>query len=197
MRHFLASTALALSLTMPLYAAGTTDSDTTTMEKATDAVTSTASDAAEAVENTAKDAAAAAESTADTVAESTAEAVDATGDAARTAVDDTAVDSPRAIPMEGYTLVPATEVSAAQLEGARVYDGKNEWIGEVSKIIMDADGTVDTLVVDVGGFLGLGEKPVGLDFEAFDLQKSLEGDEVRASVKATKDELKSMPEYDG
>ncbi|MBJ6372155.1 PRC-barrel domain-containing protein [Sedimentitalea arenosa] len=214
MKHLMTTTALTLALALPVHAAGTETSEDNTMKQATESVESTASDvaegasntasdAAQAVENTASDAATAIENTAsdaanaagnaaDKAGEVASDAVDATGDATRSALDGNA-----GTPMEGFAAVAPEEVTADQLENARVYDSKNEWIGEVSKIVMDADGSVDTLVVDVGGFLGIGEKPVGLDFTAFNLQKSVEGNEVRASVKATKAELETMPEYEG
>lgn len=99
--------------------------------------------------------------------------------------------------MDGFAYVEPAQVTAEELDGARVYDSNNEWIGEVSEIVLTSDGKIETLVVDVGGFLGIGEKPVGLNYETFSLQREVEGEEIRASVTATNEQLKEMPEYEG
>lgn len=84
------------------------------------------------------------------------------------AADEQTADEPmtdRAAWMEGKTEIQNSEISADRLLGARVYDSKLDDIGEVDDVVMTADGDVDAAIVDVGGFLGIGEKPVALGFE--------------------------------
>ncbi|MDU9002819.1 PRC-barrel domain-containing protein [Sedimentitalea todarodis] len=203
MKQLLATTALSLALVGPAFATDTAKKDETALEQTGDAIKQTASDAAEAVENTADDAVAATKKAADATAEKTENAIDAAGDATREANQELTNDAtpgmvtpPAAVPLEGYALVEPTEVTAEELDGARVYDSKNEWIGEISEIVLNNDGEIETLVVDVGGFLGIGEKPVGLGFESFSLQKEQETGELRTMVSSSKEELEQLPEYD-
>lgn len=107
------------------------------------------------------------------------------------------VQSPATTPAEGYALVEPDKMTAEELDGARVYDANDEWIGEVSQIVVADDGKIETLVVDVGGFLGIGEKPVGLSYETFKLQQATDTGEVRAHISSTKEELEAMPEFEG
>jgi hypothetical protein len=59
-------------------------------------------------------------------------------------------------------------VSEAALD-ADAYNGVQEgWndVGEVNDIILGRDGTVDAVLVDIGGFLGMGERQVAVDMAA-------------------------------
>lgn len=98
-------------------------------------------------------------------------------------------------PMEGFVMVDADKITAEQLDGQWVYDATGEHIGEVSEINLNADGKVSDVIIDVGGFLGMGEKPVALAYDEIKLQRAKDGDELRVNVNATKEELEAMPEY--
>lgn len=95
----------------------------------------------------------------------------------------------------GYTAVPATNLTAEKLDGAPVYDAHDEWIGEVSKLLISDDGKIERAVVDVGGFLGLGEKPVALEFTSLSILQDSDGNDLRVYVAATEEQLKDMQTY--
>ncbi len=57
-------------------------------------------------------------------------------------------------------IVANAELSSEQLIGTRVYGPGLEDVGEISDVLLTQDGQVTAYIVDVGGFLGLGEKPV-------------------------------------
>lgn len=201
MKHLFTTTALALAITLPAYATETKPVAGNGIDNAAAATEEAVSDTAKAIENTAEDAAEATGNAAETVADETEKAIDSAGQATAEAVDEMKsetgmVQQPTGAPMDGFAYVEPAQVTAEELDGARVYDSKNEWIGEVSEIVLTSDGKIETLVVDVGGFLGLGEKPVGLNYETFSLQREVEGEEIRASVTATYEQLKEMPEYE-
>jgi sporulation protein YlmC with PRC-barrel domain len=40
---------------------------------------------------------------------------------------------------------------------ANVYDASEHKIGDVTDLVMDNDGNVTTAIIDVGGFLGVGQ----------------------------------------
>lgn len=54
------------------------------------------------------------------------------------------------------------ELRASQLIGSTVYDVENQNIGSVKDIVLDRDGKVSAVVIDVGSFLGTGGKNVAI-----------------------------------
>ena len=82
-------------------------------------------------------------------------------------------------------------VDAKKLIGEDVRNGAGDRVGDINTVILDKSGQVKTVVVGVGGFLGVGEKEVALPWH--DLKMAPNGDHVIANV--TKDQLKAMPEY--
>lgn len=57
-------------------------------------------------------------------------------------------------------------LTTADLAGTAVYATGNEQIGVIRDFVLAADGTLlDAVIVDVGGFLGLGSKPVAIGLD--------------------------------
>lgn len=88
-------------------------------------------------------------------------------------------------------------LTAEDLDGAPVYDAKGKEIGEVSEIILSQTGEIDRVVIDVGGFLGLGEKPVAVPFDALRMETGIGGVDPRVSVDYSESELKDMEAWKG
>ncbi|KAA5606303.1 PRC-barrel domain containing protein [Roseospira marina] len=87
-------------------------------------------------------------------------------------------------------------LSAETLGAARVYSRNGEWIGDIGDVLIDESGQVTNVVVDVGGFLGIGEKPVALGFDQIKVVPGADGeDDLSVQVMQTEDELKSMQTY--
>lgn len=77
--------------------------------------------------------------------------------------------------------------------GQPVMNASGEKIGDINDILFDRRGQITTIVIGVGGFLGLGEKQVALPFSAITY---IENEGVRQiTVPMTKDILKSAPSY--
>jgi len=87
------------------------------------------------------------------------------------------------------------EVPASELMGATVYGSDNQSIGEIGDILFSKEGTIDAVVVDVGGFLGIGEKPVAVRFDSLNVRED-QGKKVLVSVNTTEDQLKKAPKYE-
>ncbi|MDX1401353.1 MAG: PRC-barrel domain-containing protein, partial [Kiloniellales bacterium] len=98
---------------------------------------------------------------------------------------------------DGYSEVKAKDVATDKLKGATVYGTNNEEVGEVDRLLMNEDDRLDGVVVDVGGFLGLGERPVAFDVEELQILRKDDGDEVVVIVNATKSALEDKPKYQG
>lgn len=84
-------------------------------------------------------------------------------------------------------------VNMSQLLGLDVRNGQNENIGEVGEVILDKGGQVKGVVIDVGGFLGVGARPVFLGWN--DIRLTQMSGKTVAMVEMSKDRLQNMPEY--
>lgn len=124
----------------------------------------------------------------------TAEAADEEPAATGLASDATAEGG---VMRDGFVAAEPDYLTTENLTGAQVYDANDERVGEISELVVSTDGQLQHAVIDVGGFLGIGEKPVALDLEALDILRADGGDEVRVYVSSTREELEAMPRYEG
>ncbi len=85
-----------------------------------------------------------------------------------------------------------TELTEAVLNGATIYGPGDEKIGHVSEV--HGQGNAAQVVVDVGGFLGIGAKPVAVPARDLDFMRD-ESNTVHAVTRWTKDEQKALPEH--
>ncbi|MBD1549554.1 PRC-barrel domain-containing protein [Roseibium aggregatum] len=97
---------------------------------------------------------------------------------------------------EGQAMTQAKVANADDLIGAPVFGVQDEELGEVSDVIVSDNGMIKSYIIDVGGFLGIGEKPVALDAEKLDIRKNADG-ELRIYTDFTSKQLEAMPEYSG
>ena len=80
---------------------------------------------------------------------------------------------------------------ASDIIGKKAYGPNGETVGNINDLLIDANGRVQAAVVDVGGFLGLGEHTVALDWNQLKITPSND----RVTIGMTKEQLKSVPEY--
>jgi len=91
------------------------------------------------------------------------------------------------------TSVPSSSLTVTDWYKQDVYDPNNNKIGAVSDVLVSPDGRINVLIIGVGGFLGVGEKDVAVNFEAVKPLKK--NDKTYLTMKATKDELKAAPGF--
>jgi hypothetical protein len=84
------------------------------------------------------------------------------------------------------------ELNSANLEGAVVYDREDNAVGTISHL--HGEGADAQAVVDVGGFLGIGAKPVALTLAQLDVMRDPAGT-VHAVTPLTREEVKNLPEH--
>lgn len=89
---------------------------------------------------------------------------------------------------------PDDSINTSQLIGLEVQSTTGENVGEIGEVVLDSGGEVQGVVIDVGGFLGVGTHPVLLGWQDVTLAGS--GDNVTANVTATAESLKAMPVYE-
>jgi sporulation protein YlmC with PRC-barrel domain len=112
------------------------------------------------------------------------------------------------------TIAPAKQGGqwrASKLIGVDVYNQQNEKLGEIDELIIDRSGRVAGAIVGVGGFLGMGERNVMVTMDKLQFREDDNrattgaGDNRartdrdwypdRAVLNASKDQLKTMPEF--
>src|SRR5262249_10264029 len=83
----------------------------------------------------------------------------------------------------------AGQLRASQLIGSTVYDVHNRNIGSVKDVVLDRSGRIAAVVVDVGSFLGIGGKYVGVSLN------DLKTDNDRLTLDRTKEQLQAAESY--
>ena len=91
-----------------------------------------------------------------------------------------------------HVRLTSTELTADILTGATIYGTNDQKVGSVLHI--HGAGMGSRVVIDVGGFLGIGAKPVAVAATDLDFMRDESGD-VHAVTAWTKDQLKEMPEH--
>ena len=66
-----------------------------------------------------------------------------------------------AIEREGFADADYDQLTAEDLEGVAVYDANDENIGNLEELILSKEGKIEQAVIDVGGFLGMGDHRIG------------------------------------
>jgi sporulation protein YlmC with PRC-barrel domain len=85
----------------------------------------------------------------------------------------------------------STESDMKELIGRNIKNSAGETIGEVESVYVDNAGKISTVIVSVGGFLGMGDREVAIKWS--DLNVTNDGKDVTTNI--SKDTLKAMPEY--
>lgn len=116
--------------------------------------------------------------------------------AVQTTMDENRVRlTPPSVTREGYQAAQVSELTADKLEGARIYGPKDEDVGEINRLVMNDNGQVKLFVLDIGGFLGIGEHQIAVTPQELNIVRNAKGDDVRVYINADKQALKAQPEY--
>lgn len=91
-----------------------------------------------------------------------------------------------------HVRLSANELTPSNLEGSTIYGPDDEKIGSVAHTHGTGPGI--QVVIDVGGLLGIGAKPVAVSASELDFMRDGDG-VVHAVTTWTKDELKALPEH--
>ena len=111
------------------------------------------------------------------------------------AVEETDVNEPWDL-SAGYTAAD-TDNLGTRLIGQPVFSSNAddaENIGDISDIVFDENGQITAVIIGVGGFLGIGEKAVAVDFQSLEFTLAADNTE-RWVVPTTADALTAAPEF--
>jgi sporulation protein YlmC with PRC-barrel domain len=132
-------------------------------------------------------------------ATATTDATGAATDGTATATNDVGMAADGTAPTmerDGYVAADWAQITTEDLTGVNVYGTNDESLGEISNFVLTQDNQISHVVVDVGGFLGIGTRPVAID--AADLQvMRADGDgTLRAYVSMSRDQIEQLPAAD-
>jgi sporulation protein YlmC with PRC-barrel domain len=123
------------------------------------------------------------------------------------AVDQAAQDSSTAAPaapdatttaaIDKSTLseLPAAEIRSEDLVGTTVYGAEDANVGEIGDVVLNTDGKIDAVIIDVGGFLGIGEKEVAVGMDNLSFMQDADGNKY-LYTNFTKEQLEAQAAYD-
>jgi len=89
--------------------------------------------------------------------------------------------------------VKALDNSVVTVLGKKVQDSKGEDMGRVVDVLADAGGRVRIAVIEFGGFLGVGNRRIAVDWSLLRFDPNDQGKPLTLSVSRKK--LQSAPEY--
>lgn len=95
---------------------------------------------------------------------------------------------------ETFVTARPTDVLSYNLVGLNVTNEANDTIGEIKDLIL-SQGELTGYIVSVGGFLGMGERYVIVRPRAVKVSYSENDNKWHAVMNATKDQLKTAPEF--
>jgi sporulation protein YlmC with PRC-barrel domain len=86
------------------------------------------------------------------------------------------------------------DILASSLIGSSVENAAGESLGSINDLVFAEEGSVDAIVIGVGGFLGIGEKNVAVAFSEIEKTTDADGN-VKFVLNATAEELEAAPPY--
>lgn len=93
--------------------------------------------------------------------------------------------------------VAATQPTADALLGATVCEPGGESIGAVSDLVLNGTTEVEAVVIDVGGFLGMGSHTVALPVDQLDIVQDASSGDLRVEVLMSREQLEALPAHQG
>lgn len=143
----------------------------------------------------------AADDATDTAAATPAEPLDDTVDAdtetGAIGNQNATANDPMMDPLNRESLVDfdETALTAEDLIGINVYGPTDEHIGVIGDFVLGTDNGVDAVIIDFGGFLGIGTKQVAVAYEELDFYADENGDNRYLILNVTRDQMDQAPEF--
>ena len=101
------------------------------------------------------------------------------------------------VPKDGPSFIQVQngDMLSSNVVGLDIYNSQNDDIGKVQDIAFDASKRVTGYILSVGGFLGMGTHYVAVNPDALMVAYDAQNKVWKATMNATKDQLKSAPEF--
>ncbi|MBV8474678.1 MAG: PRC-barrel domain-containing protein, partial [Hyphomicrobiales bacterium] len=107
------------------------------------------------------------------------------------------VNSPQPVPSAAPSFISLdnSDMLSSNIVGLDVRNDQNASIGKIQDVAFDNSKALKGYIVSVGGFLGIGTHYVAVQPESVMIRYDANGKTWRATMNATKDQLKSAPEF--
>jgi sporulation protein YlmC with PRC-barrel domain len=97
--------------------------------------------------------------------------------------------------MPTVTVDASKAVLATSFIGSSIYTASNENIGDINDLIFDEKGSIQAVIIGVGGFLGMGEKDVAMPLNKITVTRD-ETNAIKLTVQASREDLDKAPAFD-
>jgi sporulation protein YlmC with PRC-barrel domain len=104
-------------------------------------------------------------------------------------------NSNAAVDKTALTEMPIDKIRAEDLVGTTVYGADDANVGKIGDVVLTGDKKVDAVIIDVGGFLGIGAKEVAVGFDKLKFMTDKAGNKY-LYTNFTKDQLTAQTAYD-
>jgi sporulation protein YlmC with PRC-barrel domain len=94
-----------------------------------------------------------------------------------------------------FAQVQNTDMLSSNVVGLDIYNSQNDKIGKIQDIAFNTSKEVTGYILSVGGFLGMGTHYVAVNPSSLMVSYDVSNKVWRATMNATKDQLKSAPEF--
>ncbi|SJM33549.1 PRC-barrel domain-containing protein [Mesorhizobium delmotii] len=123
--------------------------------------------------------------------------MDKTAEAPAAAAPDATPDQTQtaAIDKSALTEMPVDKIRSEDLVGTTVYGANDVNVGEIGDVVLTGDKKVDAVIIDVGGFLGVGEKEVAIGMDNLKFMTDKDGKRY-LYTNFTKEQLEAQAPYD-
>jgi sporulation protein YlmC with PRC-barrel domain len=91
--------------------------------------------------------------------------------------------------------VKSDDMLSSNVVGLDIYNDQNNHIGKIQDIVFDNSKKMTGYILSVGGFLGMGTHYVAVDPQSVKVTFDAPNKVWRATMNATKDQLKAAPEF--
>jgi sporulation protein YlmC with PRC-barrel domain len=110
---------------------------------------------------------------------------------------DTTKTATQPVPKDGpsFIQVQSGDMLTSNVVGLAVYNSQNNDIGKIQDVAFDSSKQVTGYILSVGGFLGMGTHYVAVNPGAIMVSYDDQNKSWKATMNATKDQLKSAPEF--
>lgn len=89
-----------------------------------------------------------------------------------------------------------TTLTAEELTGTNVFGPNDEHIGTIGDFVLGEDGkAIDAVIIDFGGFLGIGTKEVAVAFEDLDFYADQYGNNRYLMLNVTREQMDEAPAF--
>ncbi|MGX5845776.1 PRC-barrel domain-containing protein [Mesorhizobium sp. PL10] len=100
-----------------------------------------------------------------------------------------------AIDKSTLTEMPVGEIRGDDLKGTTVYGANDAKVGEIGDVVLAPDSKPDAVIIDVGGFLGIGAKEVAVGMDKLKFMTDKDGKKY-LYTNFTKEQLQAQAAYD-